>query len=197
MAAGRPGIVARAGRLSAAVAAFERAFAALLIAGVALLILLNVVTRYSGYALYWVDEAAIYVMVWATMVAASLLVRRRGLVAVTILFEFVPPQLRRLMLIVIDIIVLAFGLFLIWLSWIWFAPLEFARAGFEHQVFARNTGNFIYAEPTLTLGIRKIWVWLVMPLFAITVTIHGLANLLDTLTGRDAAPTTSPRAELR
>lgn len=38
---------------------------------VTLLILLNVVTRYLGAALFWVDELAIYAMVWMTFFGAS------------------------------------------------------------------------------------------------------------------------------
>ena len=39
--------------------------------GVTLLILLNIVARYFGAALYWVDELAIYAMVWMTFLGAS------------------------------------------------------------------------------------------------------------------------------
>ena len=35
-----------------------------------LLILLNVVTRYTGMPIYWVDEAAVYTVVWLTFVWA-------------------------------------------------------------------------------------------------------------------------------
>ncbi len=40
-----------------------------------LLILLNVVTRYTGMPIYWVDEAAVYTVVWLTFVGASVMTR--------------------------------------------------------------------------------------------------------------------------
>ena len=45
--------------------------------------------------------------------------------------------------------------------------------------------NFIYAEPTTTLGIPKYWVWMVMWAFALGATLHSVANLL----GQNAAAT--------
>ena len=58
-------------RISAFWARIEITLAALLAAGVTLLILLNVVTRNIGAALFWVDELAIYAMVWMTFLGAS------------------------------------------------------------------------------------------------------------------------------
>ncbi|WP_440996427.1 TRAP transporter small permease [Arhodomonas sp. SL1] len=174
---------------SETLAAVEKPAAGALVASIALLILLNVFTRYAGLALYWVDEAAIYAMVWATLIAGSLCVRRRKLVSMTLLHDTVPAGVRHVLLVINDLIVLVFAVFLLWLCWRWFAPLEMLRAGFDVNTFLVSTGNFIYGEPTNTLGIRKFWVWLIMPIFALTTTVHGLANLIETAgsaTGRAA-----------
>ncbi|HEY0834696.1 MAG TPA: TRAP transporter small permease subunit [Azospirillum sp.] len=190
-AGARPAPVRRAlFRASAAVARVERVAACALIAAVAGLILLNVFTRAFNVALYWVDEAAIYAMVWATLVAASLTLRKRGLIAVTLLLDAAGPRVRRAMTVLNDAIILAFSGYLIWLCWIWFAPLEFARAGFDVGAFVVATGNFLYGEPTLTIGIPKVWVWLIMPVFAVTLTVHALANLAESLA--DGAPPPAP-----
>ncbi len=174
-------------RVSAAVAKGERAAACILIAAVAMLTLLNVFTRYSGYALYWVDEAAIYSMVWATLVATSLSVRQRVLITISLLIDAVGKRVRRVMVIANDLLMLVFGLFMIWLCWRWFDPLALIRADFDVDEFVMATGNFIYGEPTNTLGIRKFWVWLILPVFAVTITIHGVANALASLLGESAA----------
>ena len=35
------------------------------------LILLNVVTRYTGMPIYWIDESSVYSVVWLTFIGAS------------------------------------------------------------------------------------------------------------------------------
>jgi TRAP-type C4-dicarboxylate transport system permease small subunit len=81
--------------------------------------------------------------------------------------------------LVIDVLVLAFCAFMIWLAWIWYDPPGIVAAGFDPDTFSGTTFNFIYDEPTTTVGIQKFWIWLVMPWFALTCTIHAAANLLD------------------
>jgi len=183
------------GRASDAVARVEMRVAGLLVGAVSALILLNVVTRYFNYALYWVDEAAITAMVWATLVAASFLVRERRLISVTIVYDTLSPPLRQAFSIAIDVIVLGFGLFLIWLCWIWFDPVALIGADFKISDFVMQTGNFIYGEPTTTMGIKKVWLWLIMPVFALTITLHAAANLLDSLV-LPPRPAEAPHAEI-
>ncbi len=49
--------------------------------------------------------------------------------------------------------------------------------GFDTQAFQGQTFNFIYAENTSTLGIKKFWAWLIVPWFALSLSLHGVANL--------------------
>jgi TRAP-type C4-dicarboxylate transport system permease small subunit len=51
------------------------------------LILLNVATRYTGMPIYWIDESAVYLVVWLTFVGASAMTRLRLDFAVTLLTE--------------------------------------------------------------------------------------------------------------
>ena len=146
---------------------------------VTLLILLNVVTRAFNVAIYWVDEAAIYAMVWMTFLAASAALHSGHSVAVTILRDLLPLRYRGWMAKFVDVTVFLFAAAMAWLCWRWFLPIDLARAGFDFAAFQAETFNFVYAEPTTTLGIRKFWVWLVMPLFAFGTVLHGLNNLLD------------------
>jgi hypothetical protein len=66
-------------KASALWARIELSAAAILAAAITLLILLNVVTRAFGQAIYWVDEAAIYTMAWMTFLAGSAAVHLRKL----------------------------------------------------------------------------------------------------------------------
>ncbi len=176
-------------RISAGWARIELAVAACLALGVTLLILLNVVTRSWGAALYWVDELAIYTMVWMTFLGASAAIHYGNAVAITILTDVLPPALKWGAAKLVDLIIFAFALFLLWFCWRWFAPLGLVRAGFDVSAFQAETFNFIYAEPTLTLRIPKYLVWLVMWLFALGATLHSLAHLLDFSSEREAPET--------
>ena len=167
-------------RISAAWARVELALAAMLAVGVTLLILLNVATRNAGAAIYWVDEAAIYTMVWMTFLGASAAIQSRQQVAITILTDALPAPARRLAGKLVDVAVFVFACAMLWFCWRWYLPLEIARAGFDARAFQGATFNFIYAEPTSTIGIPKWLVWLVMPLFSLGLFVHATAHLLDT-----------------
>lgn len=170
-------------RLSGAWARVEIFLAAVLAAVVTGLILLNVVTRSMRMAIYWVDEAAIYAMIAMAFLAASAAIERREAIAVTLVLDAVPERLVRLLWLAVDGVTLAFAGLLLWFCWIWFDPLALWQAGFDFRAFQRATFNFIYAEPTSTLGFRKYWVWLILPVFASGFALHALSNLVRSLRG--------------
>ncbi len=173
-------------RISAAWARIELLAAAVLAVCVTLLILLNVATRNMGQALFWVDELAIYAMVWMTFLGASAALHHRTSVSITLISDTVSPKARIWIGRFVDLTVLGFSLALLWFCWRWFLPLDLIRAGFDIFQFQGSTFNFIYSEPTLTLGVPKYLFWLVMWLFALGATLHSLAHLL-TKAKEDAA----------
>ena len=63
------------------------------------LVLLNVVTRYSGAPIYWVDEASVYCVVWLTFIGAPAMTRLRLEFAVTLLTDKLGVNAARLALI--------------------------------------------------------------------------------------------------
>ncbi len=167
--------------LSARLLAAERAAVAALMFLLTGLILLNVVTRYSGVALYWVDESAVYSVVFLTFIGASAMTRLRLDFAVAMLTERLPPRGVRIAQVTATAIVLLFGLTLLWLCVLWLDPVGMARAGFDARELAARTFNFIYTERTQTLN-WPVWVlYLIMPVFALSMTIHSAANLLEDL----------------
>ena len=165
-------------RLSAAWARIEIWGAAALAVCVTVLVLLNVVTRSLGTALFWVDELAIYAMVWMTFLGASAALHHRNAVAITLLPDALPPNMLPVIRKSVDVVVFFFALAMFWFCWRWFLPLELMRAGFDTTIFQGRTFNFIYAEPTSTLGVRKYLFWLVMWLFAIGATLHSTMHLV-------------------
>lgn len=135
-------------------------------------------TRALGRAVYWVDEAAIYGLVWLTMVGASIIVSERSGVSVTLLTDLLRGRAAVVVAKAIDALVLSCSVALLWFSWSWYDPPGMAAAGFDREAFQAGTFNFIYSEPTTTLGVAKFWVWLVMPMTAATMTVHSLGHLV-------------------
>lgn len=166
-------------RISAAWARVEMSASALLAVGVTLLILLNVVTRSLNNALFWVDEAAIYTMVWMTFLGASAAIQSRQQVAITVLTDALPDGAKRVAAKLVDALIFTFACAMIYFCWRWYLPLTIIGAGFDTMAFQGATFNFIYAEPTSTIGIQKWIIWLVMPLFSLGVFLHALAHLLN------------------
>ncbi|QTF92172.1 TRAP transporter small permease subunit [Halomonas sp. BM-2019] len=150
-------------RLSDQLARGEEIAAAALAAAVTLLILVNVAFRAAGSPLYWISELAIYAMIWMTFLIASAVLKRRQGIAVTLVVDLLPSSFQRLVGLGVDLMVAGFALALLWLCWRWYQPLALWQAGFDIQTFQGETFNFIYAENTSTLGIKKFWAWLILP----------------------------------
>jgi TRAP-type C4-dicarboxylate transport system permease small subunit len=168
-------------RASASILAAERLAMMTLMALLILLILLNVATRYSGFPLYWVDESAVYVVVWLCFVGASCMTRLRLDFAVTLLVDAVGERRARLLKAASTACVLAFGVALLGMCWVWMDPIGIASHGFDAKAFAGESFNFLYTERTQTLGWPTWVVQLVMPLFATCFTVHAAANLAEDL----------------
>ena len=161
------------------VARFEKLAVTVFAAAIVVFVLLNVLTRAFDVALFWVDELAVYCLIWMALIGASLLLHERGHIAVTLLRSSLNSRSAPVLDRFVDGLVLMFCAGLLWMCLAWFDPLGYARHGFDASNFAASTYNFIYQEPTNTLGIQKFWVWMVVPLVALTMTVHCLAALLD------------------
>jgi TRAP-type C4-dicarboxylate transport system permease small subunit len=157
----------------------ERHLASFLMTLLVILILLNVVTRYSGFPIYWVDEAAVYTVVWLTFIGASITTRLRLDFAVTMVSDLLGGKSVKRMKIVATACVVLFGLSLLAMCWVWMDPVGIIRHGFDAKEYAAESFNFLYTEHTQTLE-WPMWVLqLIMPIFALGFTIHATANLLE------------------
>ncbi|WP_461160609.1 TRAP transporter small permease [Simplicispira piscis] len=167
--------------LSTAVLRTERAALTVLMGLLVLLILLNVVTRYSGTPIYWVDEAAVFTMVWLTFVGASVMTRLRMDFAVGLVSDQLPPGGAKVLKVIATLGVLVFALALVWMCWVWMDPRGIAAAGFNAKDYAEASFNFIYTERTQTLEWPTWVLQLILPIFSLTLTVHAFANLLEEL----------------
>jgi TRAP-type C4-dicarboxylate transport system permease small subunit len=167
--------------LSDWIAQAERGVLRLIVLALPLMILANVAGRAMRNPIYWMDELSILLMVWLAMIGMSLTLKKRDAVAVTMLVDAVPPLLAKAMKILIDLLVLLFGVTLSVLCYRWFDPVTLMRLGFDTREFSGQTFNFMYQDTTATLGVAKFWFWLVVPLVALTTCVHALSNLLKTV----------------
>ncbi len=174
-------------RLSDRVAQAERGMVRLIVLALPLMVLANVVGRAMRSPIYWMDELSIQAMVILAMIGMSLTLKTRDAVAVTMVVDAVPPRLMKAMKVLIDVLVLGFGITLLVLCYRWFDPLTLMRLGFDTREFSGETFNFMYQDTTATLGVAKFWFWLIVPLAAFTTSLHALSNLLQTLATPAAA----------
>jgi TRAP-type C4-dicarboxylate transport system permease small subunit len=175
---------------SGAILALERQALTGLMGLLTLLILLNVVTRYTGMPIYWVDEASVYTVVWLCFVGASVMTRLRLDFAVTLLTDWLSERNARRVKALATFGVFLFGLALLAMCWIWMDPVGIARYGFDAKAYAADSFNFLYTERTQTLNWPTWVVQLILPIFGLGFTVHTAANLVEDLGLR-------PRAEIR
>lgn len=147
-----------------------------LIAIVFALLIANVLTRLFKLPIYWIDELAIFVMIWAAFVGTSISIYHREHIAVTLLFDGLSERNRNILRIFVDVLLLTFLLIFAGLLWRWFDPILLLKSQ-SLEAFSQVDFNFIYQEPTTTIGVKKIWFWMIMPIFCITSLIHAASNL--------------------
>jgi TRAP-type C4-dicarboxylate transport system permease small subunit len=169
------------------IAQIERSVMGLLIGLLFFVVLTNLVSRSLGWALYWADELAVYLMVWAALVGASISVKLRNGVSVRLLHGYLPNAGVRALDLTADCLVLFCALSLLFFSWLWYDPLLLVRSGFDLSAFKHSSFNFIYHEPAVTLAIQKYWLWLIMPITALTMSLHAGSNLAESISGKTQA----------
>ncbi|WP_366554580.1 TRAP transporter small permease [Aquibaculum sediminis] len=94
----------------------------LLLAGMVLIMLVAVWTRYVANApLVWTEQVNRILFVWTTFLGAAVLYRRSGHIAIDFFVELLPPALRRtvqalnaLLLLVLFLVLLVYGWNLAW-----------------------------------------------------------------------------------
>jgi len=165
--------------MSAFILRIERAAIIFLMALLLVLILLNVVTRYSGSSIYWVDESAVFSVVWLTFIGGSAMTRLRLDFAMSMLTDKLSPTWARRAKVAAGLFVVGFALALAVMCALWLDPLGFAQAGFDARKFAAASFNFIYTERTQTLNWPTWVLYLIVPLFSVTLFFHALANVLE------------------
>jgi TRAP-type C4-dicarboxylate transport system permease small subunit len=136
----------------------------------------NVISRAFSQPLVWTDELAIYFMAAAAFVGASVGLAHNQHIAITLITGFLSDRRAILLAIVVKLILIAFFVAFAAMLWRWFDPIGVLAAESLDE-FSATTFNFVYQEPTVTLGMSKIWFWLVLPFFCLTGLTHLTASI--------------------
>ncbi|EEB86000.1 TRAP transporter small permease [Roseobacter sp. GAI101] len=98
---------------------------------------------YFHWQLPWPEVLARYLMIWAAMLAVSSGIARRDHIGLTAFLLMLPYQVRRTVLIAIDIISLALFLYVAWFG------ISFAQSGAPRQamIFGASLAPFYAAIP--------------------------------------------------
>lgn len=164
-------------RFNRRLAKVEIYISAALLALIFILLLINVITRMINSPIYWVDEAAILAMVWMALLAASAGIQKKSSISVTIVSGLLSGKGYHCLMVLVDTIMFFFFIVLTVLCWFWFDPIGLYASGWDLSEFSLSTFNFIYEEPTMTLGIKKFWFWLILPFFSSLSLIHSTVNV--------------------
>ena len=164
-------------RISAGVARVEFILIGVLMVAIFAFLMLNVVSRAVGSPVIWVDEAAVFLMIWVAFFGASLALAKREHLAVTVVSDMLSGGMRILLSVLVDTFLFAFFVIFAVILWRWFDPITLWKAG-SIAAFSSKTFNFIYQEPTVTLGLPKLWFWLILPIFCLTGLVHTAAQLM-------------------
>ena len=162
------------GRLSRCVACAEIAVGAVLVASILCLMIAGMVARGMGAPLIWSDELAVAAMVWLAFIGGSLAIATGMHMVMGLLPETLAPPKVYWVSLLNNLLVLAFLLVSALVIWNWLDLPGLLAAG-SGQAYAEKSFNFLYTDPTLTLGVRKIWFWMILPISTICGVIHCLA----------------------
>lgn len=169
------------GQLSAAILRLEKAVGALLVALIFLAMIAGAASGWMRRPLAWTDEFAVHLMVCLAFIGASMAIALGQHMTVGLLPDGLSPKNRAKLAVLNDLFLLAFLLVMALVIWRWLDLPGLIRAG-SGAALAQETFSFIYTDPTQTLGVRKIWFWLVMPVTTVTSICHVLAQIAADLT---------------
>ncbi|MGG1662728.1 TRAP transporter small permease [Brevibacillus sp. NRS-1366] len=106
--------------LSNGISIIEKYVAMILVLAMAIIVAIAVVFRYVLNApLSWAGEVSVFLMIWVSFIGGSLGLKIKSQAAVTILLEYVPVKVQKLMGIVGHILMLLFLVLMLYYSYQW------------------------------------------------------------------------------
>ncbi|MDR0441256.1 MAG: TRAP transporter small permease [Candidatus Accumulibacter sp.] len=105
-------------KISSHIYSAMRVFVAALLMLMTVFIFYQIIMRYVfNDAPSWTEEAARYLFIWSSFIAAGMGVREHIHIGIDAVVNLLPPPMRRLTQYVVALIILAMGVFLTWYGW--------------------------------------------------------------------------------
>jgi len=132
------------------------AVSVVLLAGYFALVLLQVVFRYIlNESLFWAEEFVRGAMLWGVMLSSPLVAAARGHIRIEMLELMLPPTGRRIVMILTDVLTMAFLLTLLW------AGVEFVdRTWFQHSPLLDVPKYTVYLAIPIGAAIEAVFMLL-------------------------------------
>jgi TRAP-type C4-dicarboxylate transport system permease small subunit len=142
-------------------------------------VLWGVFSRYVvGEQSRWTEELAIYLLVWVSLIGASLTYAEKGHLGVDYFVGKMDPSARRVGAIAVELLVLAFSVFvLLYGGWILI------------------TKTLATGQVTPALGIKMGYMYLAAPISGFFFTLFCLENLVGLLRGDDERAPKAPQTD--
>jgi TRAP-type C4-dicarboxylate transport system permease small subunit len=124
----------------------------------------NVALRYTtNHSLPWADEAARYLMIWMTFLAAGLALRMGGHVAITNLHDVIGTTAQKLLRAAIVVGLLFFFAFMVYVGWQYMQ-----RSQFQQTPALRLSFQYVYAAMPVGFSLMIIHLLLIVKLFILS-----------------------------
>ncbi|MGY6632400.1 MAG: TRAP transporter small permease [Alkalilacustris sp.] len=133
----------------------------LCLAVMAVVVFANVGMRYLANAsIPWADELARYLMIWMTFLAAGLVLRQGGHVAITSLRDALPGRVQIVLRAALVLLLMAFFAYMVWVGWDYMQ-----RARFQRTPALRLSFSHVYAAMPIGFALLMVHLALVAPRF--------------------------------
>lgn len=130
------------------------------------LVFTNVITRYlMGFSLNWAEELSRYLMVWVAYLGIGLAMRDHRHASIQFLYDILPEKYVPYIKLLVSIVIIIFMVFLVIL-------------GFQYSQFAMK-------NKTAVLRIPIGYIYLCIPIGALTFLLHYILILKDYITAKD------------
>lgn len=131
---------------------------AILLAGMGILVLLQIILRVFGTGFGWPEELSRYMLVWMTMISAGLLIQENGDVRIELFVNKLPCKVAALLESINNILMSLFALTMVYFGWIR------SEDGLEIQM--------------VSLKLSMVWFYIAIPVGGLLILIHLIFRYL-------------------
>ncbi|GAK03932.1 TRAP-type C4-dicarboxylate transport system, small permease component [Geomicrobium sp. JCM 19037] len=135
----------------------------LLFAGLLLVVVIQILSRYFPYDFTWTEELSRYLFVYSIVTAAPLALRKQEFIRIDMLILALPKSIQRIYETVISVLIILFSAVLFVFG------IQFTGLGLD-----------FYAP---TLGIPMAYAYAAVPILGLLLIVYGVVTIIERLQG--------------